>query len=77
MDQLLIVWVNKMKDDHEDYEWYLKEDLSNYAGQWVAILDKKVVASGRNIGRLLEEFKKTHPGKTPMITKINNKLSIL
>jgi hypothetical protein len=66
-----------MIDAYEEYEWYLKEDLSRYAGMWIAILDKKVVASGRNIAKVLEDFKKSHPGNTPLITKINAKLSVL
>jgi len=62
---------------YDEYEWYLKNDLSKYGGKWVAILDRKVVASGKNAGKLLEDFKKKHPNKTPLITKINNRLSVL
>ncbi len=66
-----------MIDTYDEYEWYLEEDLSRYAGMWIAILDRKVVASGRKIAEVLEEFKKAYPGKTPLITKINAKLSVL
>ncbi len=58
----------EMVDD--DYEWYLKEDLSRYAGTWIAIIDKKVVASGRDVHKVVEEVKKAYPDKNPLITKV-------
>ncbi|RLF49186.1 MAG: succinyl-CoA synthetase subunit alpha [Thermoplasmata archaeon] len=30
----------------KNYEFYIKADLSEYAGKWIAIVDGKVVASG-------------------------------
>ena len=27
-----------------NYEWFLKEDFSRFAGKWVAVINKKVVA---------------------------------
>jgi len=27
-----------------DYDWFVKTDLSEYAGEWVATLDQKVIA---------------------------------
>jgi hypothetical protein len=32
----------------------LSEDLQNYAGQWVAVTDARVVASALTLGELLE-----------------------
>ena len=62
---------------YADYEWFLKEDLNNYSGKWLAILDKKIVASGTDLSKVLIEVKKDYPNKKPMITKVKNTLSIL
>ncbi len=62
---------------YSDYEWYLEQDLSEYAGKWVAIIDKHVVRSGKDVSMIIEETKKTYPNKKPLITKVKNRLSIL
>jgi hypothetical protein len=33
----------------------LSEDLQNYTGQWVAVLDARVVANASTLGELLEQ----------------------
>ncbi|HLD05827.1 MAG TPA: DUF5678 domain-containing protein [Candidatus Nanoarchaeia archaeon] len=61
---------------YADYEWYLKQDLSQYAGQWVAIIDKKIVANDKDAAKVIQEAKRKCPDKKPSITKVNNQLSI-
>ena len=60
-----------------NYEWFIKKDLSEYSGKWLAIIDKNVVASGKNVDRLIKEVKSKYPNRRPFITKVKNKLSIL
>lgn len=66
-----------MINDYANYEWFLKEDLSKFSGNWIAIINKKVVAHDKNVGKIIEEVKEKFPTKKPLITKIRNKLSIL
>ena len=47
-----------MIESYANYEWFLKKDLSNYAGKWLAIVDKKVVASGDEAKEVNEIKKK-------------------
>jgi len=53
-----------------DYEWYLQSDLSSYEGQWVAILDQRVVAHGANAKDVLEQVLKDRPESTPLLVKV-------
>lgn len=53
-----------------DIEWYAKADLSKYKGKYVAISDKKVVASGTNAKKVLEEAKRKYPKKTTYMAKV-------
>jgi hypothetical protein len=55
---------------NKDTEWFAKKDLSEYKGKYVAILNKKVVASGTNAKKVWEEAKKKYPGKKSIIAKI-------
>lgn len=66
-----------MIESYSNYEWFLKKDLKDYAGKWLAIVDKKIVASGTNVKEVIEKAKKEHPTKKPFITKVKDKLSIL
>jgi len=62
---------------YSSYEWFLKQDMSNYDGKWVAIIDKEIVASGKDVEKLVLDVKNKYPSKRPLITKIRSKLSIL
>lgn len=59
------------------YEWFLNHDLTEYAGKWVAIVDKEVVAAAATADVVIAEAQKKYPKKTPFITKVRNKLSAL
>jgi len=63
--------------NYTNYEWFLKEDFSRYAGDWIAIIDKQVVANGKDAEKVISCTKKEYPNKRPLITKIKDKLSIL
>lgn len=62
---------------YADYQWFLGQDLSMYAGKWVAIINKKVIAAGKDPALVLKEVKQQYPSKTPLLTKVRNKLAVL
>lgn len=53
----------------KEFEFFVKTDFSKYKGQYIAIVEDKVVASGANAKKVWEEAKKK-TGKTPTIAKI-------
>jgi hypothetical protein len=46
------------------------EEMRKYAGQYVAIMEGKIVASGKNLYRKIEELEKKHPDKKIIVTYI-------
>jgi len=60
-----------------DYQWFMKNDFSSYANKWIVIINKKVVASGKDINKIMAKVSRSYPNKTPFVTKVRNKLSIL
>ena len=66
-----------MINSYMDYEWFLEQDLTEYSGKWLAILNKKVVAYGNDVNQVIKQVKDRYPNKKPLITKIRDKLSIL
>jgi hypothetical protein len=44
--------------------------MRKYAGQYVAVTDGKIVASGKNLYEKVQELEKKHPDKEVLITYI-------
>ncbi len=53
-----------------DYEWFVKTDLSEYAGEWFATLDQKVLVHGNDVEIVYKESKEKYPTKNPSLAKI-------
>ena len=53
-----------------NYEFYANADLSEYAGEWIAILNERVIAHGNNVKELIKKTKETDPDAAPFIAKI-------
>ena len=62
---------------YADYEWFLGQDLDKYKGQWIAIVNKKIVAVGSEADKVINKAKTIFPNKMPFITKIRKELSVL
>lgn len=55
----------------QDYEWFLKANLSRYKGKYVAFANKKVLASGENAKEVYQNaLKKVAPNIKPSLAKI-------
>ncbi len=44
--------------------------LGRYRGQWVAFFDRKVLAAGENLRKVVDEAKAAVPGKDPTVMKV-------
>lgn len=49
------------------------EDLTQYQGMWVAILDKKVVAEGKTMSEVYDKVMKEEIVRTPLYQRIPEK----
>jgi hypothetical protein len=49
------------------------EDFSQYQGMWVAILDKKVIASGKSMSEVYNKVAEAKVVRTPLFQKIPEK----
>lgn len=47
-----------------------KTDLSKYQGKWVAVLDKEIIVSGKNIEEVFTRAKSKAKNKTPLFQYI-------
>jgi len=47
-----------------------QEEMRKYAGQYVAVMDGKVVASGKNLYQKIEELEKKYPDRKIIVTYV-------
>lgn len=47
-----------------------REEMRKYRGQYVAVMDGKVVASGKNLYKKIEELEKKNPNKKIVVTYV-------
>ena len=52
------------------HEFFEKNDLSKYAGKYVAIANNELVSYGDSIKEVFEEAKRKYPNENPLITMI-------
>lgn len=57
----------------DNFQTFLKLNKSEYANQYVIIIDKKFVASGKDIVSMLKTVHKKYPKKIPFVAKIPGK----
>jgi len=56
-----------------NYEWYVQADTERYSGEWIAIVDGEVVASGNDAEKVYDEAERKYPGKELSIAKVPDK----
>ena len=61
----------------ETMEFFMKEDFDDYIGEWIAIVDKKVVAHGKDARKIYQEAKKKYPNINPVLTMIPKKKTLI
>ena len=54
----------------KNYEWFLKADLTSYAGHYVAIAHERVVTSGEDPGAVYEAAKAQYPREEVLLWKV-------
>ena len=59
-----------MKEIIENFESLSEEDVSRFAGEWIAIIDSKVVFHSSSFEELYFYVKKNYPNKRLLIGKL-------
>ena len=61
----------------KNYEFFLNADLKEFVGQWVAVVDEKIVANGTDFSRVFKKVKSKFPSKTPFVAMVPSKTAML
>ena len=62
----------------QSYDFFINEKLEGFENKWVAIIENKVVAAAADIKSLMNDVKKLHLGKEPLVAKVpSRKMEII
>ena len=61
--------VEKMTSINSEYKWVSSQNLKKFRGKWIAVYNKKILASGKNADKVVEEAKKKIKG-SPFLIKV-------
>ncbi len=60
----------RTKASSKEFDFFIQADLSRFAGQYIAIVGEKVVASGSNAQAVWQKAKRRFPSSTPTLGKL-------
>jgi len=55
---------------NRDHEWLCNMDLAPFAGQWIAVLEKKILASDMDIEALMKKLETLKLARKPLFFKV-------
>ncbi|MFQ5531511.1 MAG: DUF5678 domain-containing protein [Candidatus Nanoarchaeia archaeon] len=66
-----------MENIISDFEALSEEEMTKYAGKWIAVLDGKVIKHEKSFKKLYEFIKKNHPGEKPLMGKLPDAVPVV
>lgn len=60
-----------MAEDREaNFAWVSNQNLSEFEGKWICVVDQKLVSSGDNAAEVVKSCREQHPKNTPFLMKV-------
>lgn len=60
-----------------NYHYFMEADISSYTGKWIAILEDKVIAHGKNIKEVVSQAQAISKGKKFLLAKVPSKETMI
>lgn len=60
-----------------NYQFFMKERVDQYIGEWVAICNNEIVSHGKDVKKVFLEAKKKYPQKRPFLTRVPDKEAMI
>lgn len=54
----------------KNYQFFMEADISNYIGEWIAILEDKIIAHGKNLREVTEKAQKVSKGRKFLLARV-------
>ncbi len=60
-----------------NYQFFMKTNVDQYIGQWLAICDAKLISHGSDVKKVFKEAKEKCPNKRPFLTRVPDKETMI
>jgi hypothetical protein len=61
----------------DEFNYFLQMDMKAHLGEWVAISNKKIIASGKNVKEVIKQARAKEPQKRPFVTKVPERVAMI
>lgn len=61
----------------KNYQFFMKTNVDNYIGKWIAICNQKIVSYGTDAKKVFKEAKEKCPSERPLLTKVPDKETMI
>jgi len=61
----------------DNYGFFIRADVQQHVGEWVAISNDTIIASGKNVKEVITKAKAKEPKKRPFVTKVPEKVAMI
>ena len=67
----------KERDErNSNFDWMASQNLSDYRGHWVCIVNKRIIAHGRVLKDVLKITREKYPDKVPFVVRVPEMINI-
>jgi len=63
---------NRSYDRNDNFEWLMSQNLSEYEGYWISVIDTEIVAKSKSLREVVAKSRKKYPDKRPFVVKITS-----
>ena len=74
-NQVLIRLVERMLN--KNYQFFMKINIDQFIGEWVAICDQKIISHGKSPKDVLNEAKLKCPNERPFMIRVPDKETMI
>ncbi|MBI4159078.1 succinyl-CoA synthetase subunit alpha [Candidatus Woesearchaeota archaeon] len=60
-----------------NYQFFIKENLDAYIGEWIAICKNQIVAHGSNVKEVFKQAREKYPKEKPLVTRVPEKETMI
>ena len=58
------------RERQRNFNWLASQNLTEFSGQWVSVVNRKIVAYGPELKLVMKETKRQYPDVVPYITLV-------
>lgn len=62
---------------NKNYDFFMKADMNEYIGKWVAIADQQIIAYGDKVSEVIKTAKSKRPNRRPFVAKVPEKTAMI